>query len=89
MIFLEIHRDRAAMTVAELVSHEVGHLLTLFHAFYDPGTGFVADKDGIMGWQTPEPPECYKTWFDLVWGHTSPDRFAYQNIADLRSNASD
>jgi len=87
MIFLEIQRDRGGISIPELVSHEVGHCFDLSHADY--ADEFEADKDGIMGWNKPWDIPCYKEWYDLVWGHESPDRFSYQNIADLRSSATD
>ena len=90
MIFLEIQRDRGDLSVAELVSHEVAHCLGLEHASYYPATGFEASKDGIMGWEDIAGNyPCIKTWMDLIWGHTSPDRFSYQDMASLRGSADD
>jgi len=48
----------ATKSIAELVSHEVGHLLGLYHAPYV--SEFVPSKDGIMGWQKVGGVTCYK-----------------------------
>jgi len=88
LLFCEIIRDRGALSIGRVTTHEVGHLLGLEHATY-VNDFKPASKDGIMGWQYHETPACWKWWLDKVWGHESPDRFSYQNIADLRANATD
>jgi len=89
MIFLEIHRDRDygdSGTIAETVAHEVGHCLGLEHASYEGE--FEENKDGIMGWDHPNI-TCYHEWRDIIINHTSPNRFSYQDMANLRSDTTD
>ena len=87
MIFCEIQRDGGSIGMGELVSHEVAHCLGLSHSEYVDS--FEDSKDGIMGWNKPLTTSCWKDWFDLVWDHTSPDRFSYYHISYLRGSATD
>ncbi|HUX00189.1 MAG: hypothetical protein WBD63_07740 [Phycisphaerae bacterium] len=88
-IFLEMVRDHELRTRAHVVCHEVGHCFGLDHADYEGE--FDPDKDGIMEWKQPESITCEKQWFDMKNFRTPamPDRFSYQNIADLREAADD
>ena len=77
--------------VGKVASHEVGHCLRLPEAKYNDVDKFVAEEDGIMGWEPdwPKYEGCAKSWHDLIHAHSSPDRFSYQNIRYLRENATD
>ena len=90
MIWLEPIREVSA-SIHKTVSHEVGHLFGLEHSEYDPATGFEAARDGMMGWKDNYPRDytCIKEWWDLLRSNTSPDRFSYQNIKELRTSAND
>jgi len=86
LIYCEIQRDRPVPGgINQTIAHEIGHRMGLEHAEYDPNDPFNAEKDGIMRWKKHLSITCNKAWMDLVWGHTSPDRFSWQDIDDLRS----